>query len=322
MKALVFEVVNRPIKFSEVSEPDCGGDQVLVDIQAAALNHRDVWITKGLYPGLQPGVVLGSDACVLFEGKQYIINPNVDWGPDPRFAGKSYSILGMPTHGTFCEKLAVPGDRLVLKPGHLSSLEAAAMPLGGLTAYRALMKKGRCTSKDRVCINGIGGGVALIAMQFALAADAEVWVTSSSNEKIEKAIDLGAAGGQNYKQDGWHKALQTKSGGFDIIIDSAGGPGFNNLLKIANPGGRIVTYGGSAGAIEKLSPQILFWKQLEIHGTTMGNDQEFLEMVAFVDQYKIVPVLDRIYRLEGGPQAFERMDKGSQFGKIVFEIQK
>ena len=322
MKALVFEAVDHPIQVAEVSAPECSEDQVLVDVLAAALNHRDVWITKGLYPGLQSGVVLGSDACVHYEGKEYLINPNVDWGDDPRFGGKSYSILGMPTHGAFCEKLAIAVDRLVPKPEHLSAVQAAAMPLGGLTAFRALMKKGKCTSNDRVCINGIGGGVALIAMQFALTAGAEIWVTSSSHEKIEKAMDLGASGGQNYREDGWHKALQAQSGGFDIIIDSAGGPGFNNLLKIANPGGRIVTYGGSAGAIEKLSPQILFWKQLEIHGTTMGNDQEFLEMVDFVDQHKIVPVLDRIYSLEEGPQAFARMDQGSQFGKIVFEIQK
>ncbi len=320
MKALVFEDVHHPVRFSEVAVPKLNEGEVWVDVMAAALNHRDVWITKGLYPGLQPGVVLGSDACVLYEGKQYLINPNVNWGPDPRVGGKSYSILGMPTHGTFCEKMAIAKDRLVPKPEHLSSVQAAAMPLGGLTAFRALMKKGKCTSKDRVCINGIGGGVALIVMQFALAAGAEVWVTSSSDEKISKAKDLGAVGGQNYRHDGWHKALQSQSGGFDIIIDSAGGPGFNNLLKIANPGARIVTYGGSAGAIEKLSPQILFWKQLEIHGTTMGNDQEFLEMVEFVDQHKIVPVLDRIYSLEEGPQAFARMDQGSQFGKIVFEI--
>lgn len=320
MKALVFEDVHHPVRFSEVAVPKLNEGEVWVDVMAAALNHRDVWITKGLYPGLQPGVILGSDACVLYEGKQYLINPNVNWGPDPRVGGKSYSILGMPTHGTFCEKMAIAKDRLVPKPEHLSSVQAAAMPLGGLTAFRALMKKGKCTSKDRVCINGIGGGVALIVMQFALAAGAEVWVTSSSDEKISKAKDLGAVGGQNYRHDGWHKALQSQSGGFDIIIDSAGGPGFNNLLKIANPGARIVTYGGSAGAIEKLSPQILFWKQLEIHGTTMGNDQEFLEMVEFVDQHKIVPVLDRIYSLEEGPQAFARMDQGSQFGKIVFEI--
>ncbi len=320
MKALIFEDVKHPIKLSDVSEPELADDQVLVAIQAAALNHRDVWITKGLYPGLQPGVVLGSDGCVLFEGQQYVVNPNVNWGSDPRFGGKDYSILGMPTPGTFCERLAITKDRLVAKPAHLSLYEAAALPLGGLTAYRALMKKGRCTSKDCVCINGIGGGVALIAMQFAMATGAEVWVTSSSHEKIEKAMQLGAIGGQNYREDGWHKRLQARSGGFDIIIDSAGGPGFSNLLKLAKPGGRIVTYGGSAGAIEKLSPQILFWKQLEIHGSTMGNDQEFLEMVDFVDQHQVVPVIDQIYRLEEGPRAFERMDKGAQFGKIVFEI--
>jgi len=168
-------------------------------------------------------------------------------------------------------------------------------------------------------ISGVGGGVALFAFQFAIAAGAEVWVTSGTGWKIDNAMKMGAAGGINYKNADW-KSFGKESGGFDVIIDSAGGDGFSNLIKVANPGARICFYGGTRGKITALNPQIIFWKQLSIFGSTMGTDEEFKDMVDFVDQHEIIPVIDSVYSLKDGNDAFKRMENGLQFGKIVLKI--
>ncbi|MFN9906412.1 MAG: zinc-binding alcohol dehydrogenase family protein, partial [bacterium] len=160
--------------------------------------------------------------------------------------------------------------RLAPKPAHLSFAQAAALPLAGLTAYRALFTKADLKKGEKLLISGIGGGVALIAFQMALAVGAEVWVTSGADDKIELAQQLGAKGGINYKTENWHKSLENNAGGgFDVIVDSAGGDGFQYFLDLANPAARIVFYGGTRGSF-KVNPQKMFWKQLTIFGSTMG----------------------------------------------------
>ncbi|MEM1324124.1 MAG: zinc-binding dehydrogenase, partial [Bacteroidota bacterium] len=288
--------------------------------QAAALNHRDVWIQKGMYPGISYPAVLGSDGVGQHEGQSYIINPNNNWGGDERVQHKHYHILGLPSQGTFAEAVLVDADRLHPKPPHLSDEEAAALPLAGLTAYRALFSRGQLQAGERVLISGVGGGVALFACQFAIAAGADVWVTSGSEEKITRAVALGAKGGANYKTEDWPAQLKEQARGFDVIIDSAGGAGFGELVKLCRPAGRIAFYGGTRGKFPPLSPQLLFWKQVSILGTTMGSDQDFKQMVDFVTQHKITPVVDSVFELSEGQKAFERMDQGLQFGKIVLKV--
>jgi NADPH:quinone reductase-like Zn-dependent oxidoreductase len=320
MHALIYETEGKPLIYKEIKDPAPGGNEVLVDLKAAALNHRDVYITQGLYPGIKTPIILGSDGAGMVDGQEVIINPAMDWGPDPRAQGKDFHILGLPQNGTMAQRVAVPSDNVVEKPAHLSWEQAAALPLGGLTAYRALFTQGQCQAGQRVLISGIGGGVALFAFQFALAAGADVYITSGSPVKLERATEMGAKGGANYQTDQWHKDLLKQGGGFDVIIDSAGGPGFINLVKAVNPGGRIVMYGGTRGKIDGLSPQILFWKQASIIGSTMGTAEEFVQMVDFVDRHKIEPVVDQIYDLKDGQQAFDRMAAGAQFGKLVLRI--
>lgn len=319
MKALVLNEVGQALEYKDVPNPVEKDDWVVVKMTAGALNHRDVWITKGMYPGIRPNVILGSDGVGIYDDREVIINPNHNWGNNPRVQGKDYHILGLPTNGTFAEKVLVHKSKIRPKPRHLSSEEAAALPLGGMTAYRALFTKCQLKKGERVLISGVGGGVALFAFQFAVAAGAEVWVTSGSEWKIDKAMKMGAAGGINYKSADW-KAFGKQTGGFDVIIDSAGGDGFSNLVKLANPGGRICFYGGTRGKISNLNPQIIFWKQLSIFGSTMGTDEEFMDMVDFVDEHGIVPVIDSVYQLKDGNDAFMRMDKGLQFGKIVLKV--
>ncbi len=294
--------------------------EALVRIRAAALNHRDVWITKGRYPGIQVGVTLGSDGMGTVDNRRVLINPNVNWGDDTAVQHFTYHILGTPTNGTFAEYIAVPEDRLHDIPTHLSDQQAAALPLAGLTAYRATFTKCQIKKGDRVLISGIGGGVALMACQFAIAAGAEVYVTSSSPEKIERAKALGAAGGFLYTDEDWATQLLHEVGGVDAVIDSAAGDGFAHFVKICNPAGRICFYGGTRGKISNLNPQLIFWKQLTIMGSTMGSDEEFAAMVNFVAKHQITPVVDRVFELSAAQKAFTYMSEGQQFGKIVLQV--
>ena len=320
MKAIVLPEKGQPIEHTNFPDPEPAEGEVVVDIKAAALNHRDVWITKGMYPGIQTPGILGSDGAGLYEGRACIINPNIGWGGKRAHQRKDYTILGMPKHGTMAEKVAVGRGRLHDKPEHLSWEEAGALPLGGLTAYRAVFTRGQLQAGDKVLISGVGGGVALFAFQFALAAGAEVYVTSSSEEKMEQAVAMGAKGAANYREEGWHKQLQQAAGGFDVVVDSAGGPGFALFPKICRFGARIVTYGGTQGKVPGFSPQLIFWKQISILGTSMGSDEEFAEMLAFVNQHQLKPVVDRTYPLAEAPAAFQRMAEGQQFGKIVLTV--
>ena len=319
MKALVLTEANSLPNYQDTSDPSPAEGEVIVNLKAAALNHRDVFVTQGKYSNIRFPIILGSDGAGICDGKEVVIYPALNWGDDPRFQGKSFEILGLPRNGTLAEKIAIPATQVFPKPAHLSWAEAAALPLAGLTAYRALFTKGRCKAGDKVLITGIGGGVALFALQFAKAVGAEVWVNSSSDEKIERAITLGAMGGANYKTPDWHKQLEA-AGGFDIVIDGAGGEGFGTALKLCKPGARVVSYGGTIGVVPNFSPQILFWKQLEVLGSTMGTAEEFAAMLNFVAKHQIHSVVDQVFALQDGAQAFQRMEEGGQFGKIVLAV--
>jgi zinc-binding alcohol dehydrogenase/oxidoreductase len=321
MKALVLVGKDQPLSYQSVEKPIAGVGEVLVKLHAAALNHRDVWITKGLYAGIKYPTILGSDGAGTTEdGQAVILHPGMKWGDNPHFQSKSYEILGLPSDGTFAEYIKIGAEYVTPKPAHLTFEQAAALPLAGLTAYRALISRCQARSGERVLISGVGGGVALYAMQFALALGCEVWVTSSSEAKIQKAVEMGAKGGVNYKTEQWSKPFMAKTGGFDVIIDSAAGAGFAELVKVCKPGARICFFGGTAGAITGVSPQIVFYKQLSIFGSTMGSHLEFEAMVRFVEKHQIVPVVDAIYPLSEGNAACQRMDKAQQFGKIVLKI--
>ena len=321
MKALILVGKDQPLAIQNVEKPVNTEGSVLVKIRNAALNHRDVWINKGMYGGIKYPSILGSDgAGVLEDGTEVIINPSLEWGDDDRAQGKNFRILGLPDDGTFAEYIRIDKNNVVPKPSHLSFIEAAALPLAGLTAYRALFTKCNLKATDKVLISGIGGGVALFALQFAVALECEVYVTSSSDEKIDKAVAMGAKGGANYRTEDWSKAFMTETGGVDVIIDGAVGTGFADLVKICRPAARICFYGGTAGAMSGVSPQIIFYKQLSIFGSTMGTACEFSMMVDFVNLHKIKPIVDSVYDLADANDAFKKMDEGGQFGKIVLKI--
>lgn len=323
MRALVLTALDTAPVIQDIDRPEAAEGETLVHIKAAALNHRDVYIMRGQYPGIQVPITLGSDGVGLEEGtgRRVIINPSINWGDDPRKQGRDFSILGMPRPGTFAETLSVPTENVYAAPDHLSDAGAAALPLAGMTAWRALMTRAQLQSGEKVLITGIGGGVALFAMQFAVAAGAEVYVTSSKPEKIERAVALGAAGGALYTEDTWVDTLKGHvRRGFDVIIDSAGGAGFGGLVNLTGHGGRIAFFGGTRGKWPAILPQRLFFKQASILASTMGSPMDFAAMVKFVDEHKIEPVVDQTFALSDGAQAFERLEQGQQFGKVVLEV--
>jgi zinc-binding alcohol dehydrogenase/oxidoreductase len=331
MKAIVLEGKEQPFEIKEIEVPGLQAGQALVKIHAAAFNHRDLWIQKGQYAGLKYPIILGSDGSGVVSavadekdqhwiGKEVIINPSLNWNDESPAQSREFKILGLPDNGTFAEYAVVPAANLYNKPTHLGHEQAAATPLAGLTAYRALFSRGKLLKGETVLITGIGGGVALFVLQFAVAQGARVFVTSGSNEKIDRAIALGAAGGANYNALEWDKELMKASGGFEVIIDSAAGEGFNKLVDMAKPGARIVFYGGTNGNFQNLSPQKIFWKQLNLLGSTMGNSREFGEMVAFIAEHQIMPAVDKVFDYTDAQNAIGRMNERTQFGKIVLKF--
>ena len=332
MKSIVLNTtLEDKIEISEIEIPKLGPDEVLVKIHAAALNHRDEWCRQGLYPGLKNGVVMGSDgAGVVFEvgaevdqsniGREVIINPANHWGENEHAQSKDFSILGMPENGTLAEYVKVKLDRIHLKPEYLNWEEAAALPLGGLTAYRALMVQGGLQKGEKVLVTGFGGGVAQFAAQYALANGSEVYVSSSSEGKLEVAKKLGAKGGFNYKKEDWAKEALELTGGFDLIIDSAMGDTLGNLIKVTKPGGRIVFYGATKGNPKDVDARKIFWNQIHLIGSTMGSDRDFSDMLKFVEVNKITPVIDQVFPVDEAVSAFDRMKSGQQLGKIIVKF--
>jgi NADPH:quinone reductase-like Zn-dependent oxidoreductase len=323
---LELSIVDQP-----TPEPLAG--EARVRLKAAALNHRDVWIKQGQYAGLKFPSQPGSDGAGVVEkvgagvgadwvGGEVIINPSFNWGTRAAAQGPDFTILGLPREGTLAEVITVPVCQLAPKPKHLSWTEAAALPLAGLTAYRALFSRARLQPGEKVLISGVGGGVASLALQFAVAHGAEVYVTSGHDEKIERAIGLGAAGGFNYNHAGWAKtALHAHADRlFDVIVDSAGGEGFEALIDLAAPGGRLVFFGATKGNPPTLPLRKVFWRQLSLLGTTMGSPADWREMLGFVGRHRIVPVVSAVFPLARVDDAFALMERGGQFGKIVVSM--
>jgi zinc-binding alcohol dehydrogenase/oxidoreductase len=333
VKAIVLREKGGPnqVSYEEVAVPTPQAGEVLIRLKYAALNRRDLWITYGLYPRIQLPTILGSDGAGEVEavgegvtgvkvGDSVLIDPGLNWGDEERFNGPDYTILGMPQNGTFAQYVIVPASQVHPIPSHLTMEEAAALPLGGVTAFRAVVTRGEVAENETVFIPGIGSGVALFALQIATALGAKVFVSSSSEEKLAKAKQLGAVGGVNYRDENWAKELTKQMGHADLIIDCVGGKTFNKLLDIAKPGGRIVNFGATLGPVPNLLLPKLFFKHLDIRGTTMGSPKDFAAMIQLVTSKQIRPVLDRSYSLSEIKDALLYMEKGANFGKITLQI--
>ncbi|KAL7268398.1 hypothetical protein RUND412_008985 [Rhizina undulata] len=332
-----------PLKTLDLPTPTPVQDELLIKLHAAALNHRDLFIRQHLYPGTAFDVPLCADGVGTvisagspelnrqWKGKKVILVPGRGWDSDP--AGPesgNYLILGGTKYipfGTAQEYVCIDAKEVEEAPGHLEIPEAAALPLCGLTAFRAVFTKAGVKKGDNVLITGIGGGVALAALQFCTAAGATVFVTSGDERKLAFAKKLGAAAGVCYKDECWEKqikALLPKSRQFlDSVIDGAGGDIVTKTSGLLKQGGRIVSYGMTLG------PKLPFTmgavlKNIDIFGSTMGSREEFKQMVAFVREKKIRPVISKVVRgldVEKLEELFDDMKSARQVGKLVIAFE-
>jgi NADPH:quinone reductase-like Zn-dependent oxidoreductase len=333
MKAVRLNELGGPEKLhvEEIDAPRAGAGEIVVKIARAAFNRRDVFITQGLYPGISLPRTIGSDgAGTVHElgegvtgpavGTAVVIDPQLGWIEDATM-NKNATILGMPHDGTFAEYVVVPAINVYTKPSSLTDDEAAAIPLAGLTAYRATVTRGRVTANDTVLITGIGSGVQTFALLFAKHAGARVIVTSGSDEKLQRAKALGADVGINYKTDpDWHKSVKKATGGEgpSLSIDSVGGETLSKVLDIAAFGGRVVIYGGTNGDA-KIRPFSIFWKHLDFLGSSMGSPSDFKAMLALFEG-GLKPAVDATYAMDDVVTAAQAVLEGTQFGKVVLAI--
>lgn len=332
MKAVTISRGGPPdvLQYEEVKTPEPNAGQARVALRAAGLNHRDIWQRRA-YTG-EGGDILGSDGSGVveavgaeqdegWEGQEVVINPSLYWGDREDGPGAGYQILGIPTPGTYAGAVLVPVENLAPKPGHLSFLQAASLPLAGLTAWRALFSQGRLAPGETLLLPGIGGGVAGMALTFAKRAGVRVIVTSSSDEKLSKAKAQGADLGVNYNNENWESTVREfAGGGVDLVLDHSGEQTLPAALRLVRTGGRIVFLGATTGPQLVLNLREAFFKQVHIIGTTMGSPREFRDLFRFVEQHRLEPEINHVYALAEAGDAHRLMEEGRQFGKIMLEI--
>lgn len=327
MRALVLDdSMNLQIK--ECEKPIVKPNEVLIKVKASAINHRELWIQQGLYPGLTLPCILGADGSGIVAkvgedvdtdwlNEDIIIYPGYDWGENEEYPSRAFRVLGMPDPGTMAEYITVPVKNIVKKPKYLSWAEASAIPVASLTAWRALTRHGKIKPGDNILITGIGGGVAQAGLALALAFKANVYVTSSSKKKIAFAKSLGAIDGVNYKDEDWNVQLKEMSKGIDIVLDSSPSSILDDYFKFMNYGGRIVTYGSTGSRKTTINISKFFLRHIQFIGTAMGSPNEFKALIAFLEDHKIKPLIHEQFNFESGLEAFDALRKGTQIGKIV-----
>jgi zinc-binding alcohol dehydrogenase/oxidoreductase len=309
----------------ELADPRPEPGEVVVELRAAALNHRDVWTREN--PSSPPGAVLGSDgAGVVVEhgrgvsrpplGSEVVINPSLHWGDREDAPGPGWNILGVPRMGTYAERIAIPADHLRQRPERLTWQGAAALPLAGLTAWRALVTRGRVGAGTRLLVTAAGAGVSTFLVQIACELGAKVVVTSSSPAKIDRAVELGARRGVLYTDDDWPEQV----GEVDVVIDSAGGPAWTGALRCLRRGGTLVSFGRTAGDRVELDIPRMYFGQWNLLGTTMGSPREFDALLEHVAAADWRPVVDSAFPLDQAAAAHRRLQHPERFGKVVLEI--
>lgn len=329
------------IEYGDVADPEPAENEIVIQLKAAALNHLDIWVRKGR-PGVELGMphVLGSDGmgtvCATGKhvrtvrvGDSVVINPGLSCDAcEYCLRGEQseclfFGIVGMSRPGTFAEYVAVPATNVQPAPAHLSPSEAAAVPLAHITAWHMLMSRGKLRAGETVLIHGIGGGVALAGLQIAKMAGAEVIVTSSSAEKLERALQLGADHAINYRTNpNVAVAVKDLTGGrgVDLIQDSTGAATWPINFSSIRRGGRIVHCGVTTGKTTEIDISSLYWNHVTVMGSTMGSHEDFRLLLKSIANTKLKPVVDSVFPLADAKAAVSKMESGDQFGKIALDI--
>jgi NADPH:quinone reductase-like Zn-dependent oxidoreductase len=310
------------LRYEEIPDPEPEPGEVVVELRAAALNRRDTFVRKGIYEFPLP-LVLGSDGAGVRRdtGEDVVILPSLRWGEREEAPGPDFQILGGPTNGTYAELVKAPAENVFPKPRRLSWEEAAAFPLAGLTAYRALFTRARVRDGETVLVLGAGSGVSTFALSLAHQAGARVFVTSSSAEKIERAKELGAEAGVDYTAGDWAEEVRGLAGGegVDVVLDSVGAT-WPDSLRCLRKGGRAVVFGATAGTKVELEVRPVYFGQFSLLGTTMGTAREFAGLLDAIDRGSWAPVIDSVRPLAEAAAAHERLESGRHFGKLVLTV--
>lgn len=330
MKALYLEEAKGfdSVRVADVDTPTPKAGEVRVAVKAASINHRELFIVDGMYPGMVTPVTMGCDGAGVVDmvgdgvtdvkvGDEVVLYPARNWGPNREAPGADFGLLGMPFDGTIAEYICVPVDNIAPKPAFMTWEEAGAMPLTALTSWRALMFKGRLQAGETVLISGVGGGVATFGLAFAVAKGASVYVTGESEDVLARAKEMGAKDGLLFTDPEWRKKVGKMTGGIDVVIDGAPSPSFANYVRAINPGARVVIYGSTAGNEVKFNATDIFLKSASIVGTQVGDPVDFKEMLTFAGEHKIKPVVEKTFPLAEAKEALLYLKEGHKFGKIV-----
>ncbi|RLC96977.1 MAG: alcohol dehydrogenase [Chloroflexi bacterium] len=340
MKALCFYEHGEldVLQYTDVPDPEPGRGEVLVRVQACTLNHLDIWVRLG-WPGLKlemphwTGADVAGEIAGLGEGvtgwemgQQVVVDPGLSTSEDEftrrgeDSVSRGYVVLGEHVRGGQAEYVTVPAANLAAIPEGWDFVQAAAPLLVSLTAWRMLIQRAKLRAGESVLIVGAGGGVNSMAIQIAKLAGATVYALTSSEEKIGKACDLGADVVLNYRENpNWSKIIYKMTGrrGVDVVVDNVGRATLTQSMRAVARGGRIVIVGNTSGPQVEIDTRLIFGKQISIIGSTMGSHQDFHDVVKLLWGGKLTPVVDRVMPLSKGKVAFEILERGEQFGKIV-----
>ena len=302
------------LRYEDAPDPEPADGEVLVSLRAASLNHLDIWIRKGL-PSVPKPRILGADGAGIREdtGEQVVINPGLEHGD-------RILVIGEHMDGTHAQLVAVPEGNVYPIPEGLSFEEAAAFPLVFETAYRMLVTKAGLQEGESVLLWGIGSGVATAGLAIAKALGARAVVTSSSDEKLERARELGADVTVRSDGDVVEAVKESTGKGVDVVLEHVGEATWQRTLQAVRAGGRIAVCGATSGPNPPAALHRLWWKQLTIYGSTMGTKEDFEGAYELVQSGHARPVVDTVLPLEEARTAHERLEAGEQFGKIVLSI--
>ena len=313
------------LRYEDAPEPEPGEDEVLIRLRAASMNHLDVWVRKGLPSVPKPRILgadgagtvetLGAEVSGLEPGQRVVINPGV-------VANSRMHVVGEAMDGTHAELVAIPARNVYAIPDELPFEEAAAFPLVFETAYRMLVTKAGVQAGETVFVWGIGGGVATAALAIAKALGARVIVTSSSEEKLARARELGAAETIDHATEDVRARMKELTGGkgADVVVETVGDATWKTTLEVAAQQGRVVVCGATSGPNPPAGLHRIWWKELVVHGSTMGSKDDFEACLDLVTSGRAHPVIDEILPLAEARAAHERLEAGEQLGKIVLRI--
>ncbi len=326
------------LQYTDVPDPEPGPGEVLMRVRACALNHLDIWVQRG-WPGLElemphwGGSDVAGEVAGLGEGitdwdvgQRVVVDPGLSTREDAftrrgeHSLSPGYVILGEHVRGGHAEYVSVPASNLMAMPDDWDFPQAAAPLLVGLTAWRMLIHRAELRAGESVLIVGAGGGVNSMAIQIAKLAGAEVYALTSTEEKMEKARELGADVVLNYREDAqWSRTLYKMTGrrGVDVVVDNVGQATLTQSMRAVARGGRIVIVGNTSGPKTELDIRYIFGKQISLIGSTMGTHQDFRDVMELVWTGELKPVVERVMPLSKGKEAFEILERGEKFGKLV-----